>query len=651
MAALTAETLWAIPRVGAPVTLDHDHVLVPVTTTDPDTDEASTSLWRVGREPNDTRLFASGTISGFDLSADGSSLVFLRDVDGCRQVHVQPVHGGEARQVADLPRGAVGVRWTRDGRLLAMAVVDADHPTLEATRQHRPDERHTARTTEHAVYRFWDMWLEDVYHPVLIDPDTGDTLDLTPGATRFWEWPNAGDTIAQVDVSPDGSRVVFSADDSEPPHRLLTFSLFLVDADGTRLRRVDPGRDGHSTRPRFTPDGTAVVYGYQSEPRFYADRVQLVRYDLGTGEHRDLAADWDRSPSAWAFDPDGNLVLTAEDRGRSRLFHLDLGGDRVEPLTDGGWVTDPSVGSDGSVHVLVQRLDTPPEVGRLGDPDAAGFRPVHRVTRFTAAALDGVEMGTTRELGVDGADGDTVQVWLIDPPGVEPDASLPLVHMIHGGPHGVFGDTWHWRWNAQTIAGGGYRVAHVNFHGSTGWGQDFTASILGAWGDRPYRDIEAATDRLVEMGLADEGAMAVTGGSYGGYLTAWITSQTSRYTCAVAHAAVTNLAGMYASDLTGGRQLSYGAEIWDDKDRLERWSPAAAAAGQSTPTLVIHGGRDERVPQTQGLEYYGVLVAKGVPARLVSYPNENHWILSRTDSIHWYDEFLGWLDRWMSSDA
>lgn len=649
MHGLTAETLWSIPRVGAPLSLPEGRLLVPVTTHDPVSDESATTVWRLDPESGRTDRFASGKLSGLDLSSDGTSLAFLREVDGHRQVHVQRLDGGEARRVTDLPRGAVGVRWAPDGRLLVMATLLSEHPTLQATRDHEPDDRLTVRTTENAVYRFWDMWLEDVYHPVLVDPDTGDELDLTPGATRFWSWPNFGGTAAQVDVSPDGSLVAFSADDSEPPHRLLSFSLFLVGADGAGLRRIDAGREGHSTRPRFTPDGGGVVYGYQSDPRFYADRVQLVRYDLETGEHHDLAAGWDRSPGDWVFDDAGRLLLTAEDRGRSRLYRLAPGGSDVEPLTDGGWVTDPSVDPTGVVHVLSRTLQSPPEVHRLVAPEGSDRPRLEQVTRFTQQSLEDVSLGHVREMTISGADGDDVQVWLVDPPDAAPDDRLPLVHMIHGGPHGVFGDTWHWRWNAQTVAAAGYRVAHVNFHGSTGWGQDFTASILGGWGDLPYRDVEAATDRLIALGLADEDRMAVTGGSYGGYLTAWITSQTDRYACAVAHAAVTNLAGMYASDLTGGRQLAYGAEIWEDKDRVERWSPAAAAAGQSTPTLVVHGGHDERVPQTQGLEYYGVLVAKGVPARLLSYPSENHWILSRTNSIHWYGEFIAWLDRWMST--
>ncbi|MGH8911334.1 MAG: prolyl oligopeptidase family serine peptidase [Acidimicrobiia bacterium] len=647
MTLLTAERLWEIPRVGGPHSLPDGRLLVPVTTFDPDTDESTTTLWRIGPDAGDLRSFASGSISGFAVAADGSAVAYLGKVADHRQVFVQPLDGGEARQVGELPLGAVGVKWVPTGGLVAMATVLADHPSLEETAAYEPDERLTARSTESAVYRYWDTWLTHVYHPVALDLATGQATDLTPGSTRFWAFPNTGDTIAELDISPDGTQIAFVADDSDPPHRQLTWSLFLMSIDGSGLRRLDEHRPGNSHHPRFTVGGAGLVYGYQAEPDFYAAHMQLIRYDLATGEERELAQGWDRSAQDWIFDGEGRLLFTAEDEGRSRLWRLASVDGEVQPLTEGGWVSDPTVAADGTVHVLVQSLAAPPEVHRVGAPDANGIHHLERTTTFTAAGMDGIELGAVRELTVAGADHDPIQVWVIDPPEADPNERRSLVHMIHGGPHGVFGDTWHWRWNAQTVAAAGHRVAHVNFHGSTGWGEAFTASIHGAWGDLPFRDVEAVTDHLIGIGLVDEDRMAVTGGSYGGYLTAWITSQTSRYAAAVAHAAVTNLGGMYASDVTFGRQRAYGGEIWDNRSAVERWSPSAHAAGYSTPTLVIHGHRDERVPSTQGMELYGVLVAKGVAARLVSYPDENHWILSRTNSIHWYGEVLDWLERWL----
>jgi dipeptidyl aminopeptidase/acylaminoacyl peptidase len=232
-----------------------------------------------------------------------------------------------------------------------------------------------------------------------------------------------------------------------------------------------------------------------------------------------------------------------------------------------------------------------------------------------------------------------------------PDAAgakpLPLVHLIHGGPHGVFGDAWHWRWNANVFAAEGYVVALVNFHGSTGWGQDFAASILGRWGDQPYRDIMAATDTLIERGLVDPTRMAATGGSYGGYLVSWIAGHTDRFACLVNHAGVCDFQTQMASDVTQGRARSMGGELWDDIDGMDRYNPLRHVARMRSPMLVVHGEDDYRVPYNQGLAIYNVYKAMHLPARLVCYPDENHWVLKPHNSRHWYGEVLSWLARWL----
>jgi len=233
------------------------------------------------------------------------------------------------------------------------------------------------------------------------------------------------------------------------------------------------------------------------------------------------------------------------------------------------------------------------------------------------------------------------------PPGYESGKKYPLVHVIHGGPHGISADGFHGRWNPQLFAAPGYVAALVNFQGSTSWGQDFARRIQGEWAERPFEDVMRATDALIASGLVDEKRMAAAGGSYGGYMAAWIEGHTDRFRCIVNHAGVYNTLSQYASDVTQGRNLSFGGEPWENIENIHRCNPAHAAEGFHTPMLVLHGERDFRVPVTQGLECYGVLKAKGVPARLVYFPDENHWILKPQNSRLWYREVHAWLERWL----
>ena len=629
---LTAEDLWALPRVGQPST-GGGRIVAPVTSYEGTT--SSTTLYLLdGTTP---RRLTDSDAKSPSVSPDGSKVVFVRaaETDSPGQLHLMWLDGGEAERLTDMPLGVMGPKWLPDDSgVLFLSHLYEDALTVEATRSHEPP---TVRTTERRMYRYWDRWLTDgkIPHLFHLDLTTREIRDLTPDATNPWMWNQEGDSY---DVSPDGKEVAFSALTVDVPEEDRRTVVFVVPVEGGPMRCITPNGTGHERRPRYSPDGASIIYGMQRELDFYADNVRLVRYDRHSETHQVLTEEWDRSASDWEFADDGTLLFTAEHAARVNIYRLS-GGD-PELVSAGGTFGTPAPVGSGLVTTY-QDLNHPPEVVRVDGNTRV------TLTSFTDVVLEELELGTVEEFHFDGANGDRIQGFMVYPPGFDPTKRWPLVHMIHGGPHGIFGDTFHFRWNAHTFAAPGYVVALVNFHGSTSWGQAFAESIQGEWGAMPTEDILRATDYLISLGFIDEDHMAITGGSYGGYLTTWLTTQTDRFACAIAHAAVTNLSGMYASDMTRGRPRAYGADYWVDPDRVDRWSPARHASGYSTPTLVIVGERDYRVPLTQGLELYGILKAKGVEARLVYYPDENHWILQRNNSIQWYEEVHQWLARYL----
>jgi dipeptidyl aminopeptidase/acylaminoacyl peptidase len=640
---ITPEDLWKIPRVGRPAPApDGSFLVVPVTTYDLKENKGCTRLYRVGHDRVDPLTASDRSSTGPVINPDGTQVAFLRDVDELPQLHVMYLGGGESEALTNLPLGVAGLKWLPDGTgLILVAPLFKEALDVEATRQlvaTRKEDPVKAHVTEDRTFRFWDRWLTDgkVPHILRLDLTSGELTDLTPTSTRWWDWDTPGD---QFDIAPDGREIALSADTSEPPHDRPRFSVFTVPIEGGEPTCLTPDGTGHERRPRYSPDGASIVYGMQREIDFYADRVRLVRYDRAALEHVVLTEDWDRSAAGWEFTPDGTLVFAAEDQGRVNLYRIGLSPGTPDLVATGGTYGTP-VPTSGRMFAQYQELSRPTEIVEVGQD-------LHPITNFTDAVMSELHLGDVEEVEFAGSDGTPIQGYLVYPPDFDPSTTWPLVHKIHGGPHGIFGDFFHFRWNAHAFAAPGYVVAMVNFHGSTSWGQDFAASIHGEWGKKPTEDILAATDQLIAQGFIDPDRMAITGGSYGGYLTAWLSTQTDRFACAVAHAAVTNLGGMYASDFTQGRPRAYGAEYFDDRERVEQWSPSAHASSYSTPTLVIHGEQDYRVPVTQGLELYGVLKAKGVDARLVYYPDENHWILKPANSIHWYGEVLGWLERYL----
>jgi len=639
---LTPELLWSLARVGKP-SAAAGTVVVPITRHDADTDEATTTLHRL--VDGDLRQITTGDATSPAVSPDGRRVAFLRAVDGTKQVHVLDLGGGEARPVTTFPLGAGSPLWLPDGSgLLCHSKLYDDAPTPEGTAallEEREHEKVTARVTEDRVYRFWDTWLTDGarWH-LFVVPLGGATTDLTPGTGLQWTLPSTGDPIDDVSVSPDGSTVVFAAAEPLPDARA-RWRLWAVPTTGGERTLVAEHPTGDTRRPRHLADGS-VIYGETRELDYYATPVypSIVRPDGSTAT---VVEGWDLSPGAWEVEPTTQRVLlTAEDRGRVSLFGLDPStGGTPQLLAAGHTLTGPTPDGTGTVYLLQQSISRPPEVVAV---PAEGGSP-SPITDVNGDAFADLELGAVEERSVTGARGDEIQVFVVHPP--EPVERPPLVHLVHGGPHGTFGDMWHWRWNAHAFVAPGYLGAMVNFHGSTSFGHEFTRSIQGDWGTMPTEDVLAATDDLVDAGMVDPDRMALAGGSYGGYLVSWMGGHTDRFACIVAHAAVTNQGAMWATDATFGLPRARGAAVWEDPDAVAETSPSHHYRDYETPTLVIHGERDYRVPINQGLELYGVLKAKGVPARLVYYPDENHWILSRSNSIHWYGEVHDWLGRWL----
>jgi dipeptidyl aminopeptidase/acylaminoacyl peptidase len=646
---LTATDLWRLQRVGQPEPAgDGSWAIVPVTSYDIEENEGNTRLWRVWSDGSSRPLTSPDTSSSAPaLSPDDDAVVFVRKRnEGDKpQLHIMRIDGGEAECLTDLPLGVAGARWLPDGSGLIVTVpLLQGFASVGATRDEL-DRREEASTepvvTEDRMYRYWKRWLVggEIHHLFHLDLGSRDLTDLTPGLDDLIA---LDDPAGVFDVSPDGTEVAFAADVAGVPHNRYKFAIHTVDLSGNPPQQITspPLLPAHQLRPRYSPDGRYLTYGVQRELDYYAAPVELVQRDRETGEEISLAPEWDRSAGGWEYTSDGDLVLHAAHQGSMAVFLLPAGAANPTQLTTDLYAHGPRP-TTGPVWLRVESPAYPAEVATL---DESGVR---RVGIFNQAALDQFDLGAIGEFTFAGAGSAPIQTHIVYPPGFDRSKKWPLVHNIHGGPHNASGGSWHWRWNTQAFAAAGYVVVSVNFHGSDSFGDDFTRSIRGAWGDKPATDILAATNHLIGQGFIDEERMAIVGGSYGGYLVSWLIGQTDRFAAAICHAGVTDLLGQWASDITAGREEAIGGVPWEDMEAVQRWSPLAHTHGMVTPTLVIHGELDYRVVVTQGLTLYGILKHKGVDSRLVYYPDEGHWIEKPRNSIHWYGEFLDWLERYI----
>lgn len=661
----TPHDLWALARVGGPkLSPDGRHAVYPVQRWSIEENKATTHLWLVEVDTGKVRQLtaAPDATDGSPVwSHDSRQIAFIsrRADDEAAALYVISVEGGEAQEVVELPFGVSNPEWLPDGSAL-IVVTQAipelvgkwsadDRAAMKKEIKRRGDSKMTAKATSDRFYRFFDTWYTegDVQRFLKVDVKTKQLTDLTPTWDRFF---TAGRGV-EYDVAPDGRTLVASLNSTLPPYREpLNTDLYLIPTDGSgKIQNLTPQQPRDDSSPRFSPDGSAVLYGRNLYDVDAGEFTKLFRLDLASGESVRLAETIDLSFEQWRYSDDGrSIFFVAEDRGSMPLFRLNADGMGLTRVYDRGTISSYDVAKTGTVVILHETFNSPPEVFAL-DQDRRELRALSRVND---EALKPFRFGAVESYSFTGAAGDMVQGWVIFPPEFDSAKTYPLIQLMHGGPHTMVRDGWQWRWHAHTFAANGYVVTWVNRHGSTGFGEAFARSILGEWGAKPTEDVLRSTDFLLaKYPNLDPKRVAAAGASYGGYLAAWLLGHTDRFACIVDHAGVNDLHTQYAGDLTYGWDRVHGARPWENHAMFLKNNPMASLENFRTPTLVTHGLLDYRVPSDNGLALYGMLQAKGVPSRLVFFMDENHWILKPQNSIYWYYELSAWWAKYLGGQA
>lgn len=651
---LSAEAMWELKRLGPPtISPDGRHAVLAVGTNDREKNRPSSRLWLFDTRSGDARPLTSedSNASNPVFSPDGRHLLFesRRGEDEVNQLYALPLAGGEARRLTSVPTGATGARWFHDGRSVAfISRVWTDIEGWEAQGKRlkeRKDSKVSARTWDRAPVRHWDHFLDErENHLFRIGIDGGEPEALTLG--RGLALPAQSPSTAMYDIAPDGREIALMVDvDDSGVHP--NTDVFVLPLDGGEPRNLTAQNAAPDTSPRYSPDGRWLAWSAQAIPGFYADRAVLQVMDRRRGEVRAVTAGFDRSVANPLWSADGRSVVVAvDDAATTRLYRIGIPDGRVSPITGDTSFNNPALSRDGRVLVaLNESFVQPPTLVRV-DPSSGRSS---KLSTFNDELLAGMRLGRYENITYEGANDQPIQMWVVYPPDFDPGQRYPLYLLLHGGPHNGITDGWHWRWNAQVFANWGYVTAWHNFHGSSGFGQEFADSITADWATLPYTDTIKAAEWFVAQPWIDPGRMAAGGGSYGGYLASLLLGREHPFRTLVAHAAVYNHYSQYGADF-GATRRRFGS-FWENPDSYRSTSPHYSAGNFDTPTLVIHGELDYRVPVNHGFELFNALQNRGVRSRMVYYPDENHWILKQGNSIHWYGQKQAWLAEFLGGAA
>ncbi len=649
------EDLFRIQRVSDPqISPDGKLVAYVVSVVDKPNNKSNSDIWLM---PTAGGVARQLTVSPKQdrhprWSPDGKFIAFESNRGGSYQIYIINVNGGEARQITSLSTEANQAVWSKDGKyLLFVSSVFPEFSQLPFVKsdiengklmEERENNKVKARVVAGLLYRHWDSWGDERrQHLFMIPVDGGDPVNITPGhrgAIPSSQTFSAGDDF---DFSPDGKEVAYTPtpDPPETESWNTNHDIYTVQLNTLEVKPIttNPASDGF---PRYSPDGKYIAYRAQSRQGCEADRWQLMLFERSSGQIKSLTANFDASVESFLWASDSKtLYFEAEEKANKPVWAVTIAGNDVKKIVDDAVNSDVSISQDGKMLVFLHQTMSRPSEVYLQSVDGKKWK---QISTVNDKLFSEIQFALQENVSFKGANNTDVQMWIVKPPTMQSGRKYPLVYWVHGGPQGAWMNSWSYRWCAQLWAAQGYVLALPNPRGSTGFGQQFVDEISRDWGGKVYEDLMNGLAYMEQLSYIDPTNMGAAGASYGGYMMNWFNGHTDKFKTLVSHCGVYNFDNMYgATDEKWFEEWEHGIP-WETPD-FDKYSPNKYAANFKTPTLVIANELDYRIPVTEGYSMFTALQRKGIKSRLISFPDEGHWVLKPLNSEFWHKKVFEWL--------
>ena len=651
--AITIDDLWAMKRIGSfDVSPNGKTIAFDQTIYSFETNKGNTDIYLIDSDGTNLRVFKNSEAneSSPKFAPDGK-LTFQKE----SQIWIADIDGSNEEKLTDIYTGASGIVWTNDGsKFLFTSSVWPECKTQECNEQkdeERANRGYEAEIFDDLLYRHWNKWSGPKRsHLFLMDLESNEHYDLTLGIETDIPTIALGSGHDYA-ISPDGKEAAFVMNNTGEQAWNTNNDVFIVSLENLekgkapKIKKISVS-EGNDNQPVYSPDGKFIVFRSMARAGFEADKQTLVLYNRDNDELKNISKQYDMSIGqiVWASDSK-TIYFDSGNEVNNTIYSIDVENQDVTTLYEPHVNSSLVLATDNSkIYFKQQRNDQPYEIFSI-ELDGENFS---QITSVNKELLSEIEFGEFDTFWSEGAEGAQVQSIIVTPPFFDPDKKYPLMFLIHGGPQGAWSDDFHYRWNLQMFAAPGYVVVAPNPRGSTGYGQKFTDEISQDWGGKVYTDLMNSYDNALEkFDFIDEENTFASGASYGGYMIAWVNGHTDRFNALLCHDGVFNLESMWGStEELWFPEWEMGGAPWENRELYQKWSPHMYAENMKTPTLIVHGALDFRVPETQAMEFFSTLQRLGVESKFLYYPDEYHFVVKPRNAKLWWNTVYDWFEEY-----